>query len=141
SAMPAATRSGTPPGPARAPKRRRRSVPSSISSSSMRCCAKAQCRSASSNGGSANGPRRAPELGLKGDNMRYLIALALGVSGVALHAPVAAQTAPAAASAEDARFETFGERIVDEYLKLNPVYATTLGEHRYDAQMPDVSAK
>src|SRR5581483_1267756 len=136
SARPAATRSGTPPGPARAPKRRRRSVPSSISSSSTRCCAKAQCRS-----GSANGPRRAPEPGLKGDNMRYLIALALGVSGVAVHAPVAAQTAPAAASAEDARFETFGERIVDEYLKLNPVYATTLGEHRYDAQMPDVSAK
>ena len=43
-------------------------------------------------------------------------------------------------TAQDARFEKFGDRVVDEYLKLDPVTATQVGEHRYDALLPDVSA-
>lgn len=48
--------------------------------------------------------------------------------------------APAIQVSEDARFEAFGDRVFDEYLKLDPVSATQQGEHRYDALLPDVSA-
>ncbi|HEU5481732.1 MAG TPA: DUF885 domain-containing protein [Sphingomicrobium sp.] len=71
--------------------------------------------------------------------MRILIALAVGASAIPLSAPVTAQPI-AQASAEDSRFEAFGDRIVDEYLRLNPVSATQLGDHRYDDRLPDVSA-
>jgi uncharacterized protein (DUF885 family) len=70
--------------------------------------------------------------------MRLLTAFAIGVAAIAT--PAAAAPATAAATSEDARFQAFGDRIVDEVLKLNPVYATQLGDHRYDAWMPDVSA-
>ena len=69
--------------------------------------------------------------------MRLLTALAIGVAAVA--APAAAAPETAAATSEDARFQAFGDRVVDEYLKLSPVNATQLGDHRYDALMPDVS--
>lgn len=71
--------------------------------------------------------------------MRSLLALAIGVAVVTS----SAATAPAVAAVkanEDARFEAFGDRIVDEVLKLNPVYATVTGDHRYDARLTDVSA-
>jgi uncharacterized protein (DUF885 family) len=70
--------------------------------------------------------------------MRLLTALAIGVAAIAT--PAASQPTTAAATSEDARFEAFGDRAVDEYLKLNPINATQLGDHRYDALMPDVSA-
>jgi uncharacterized protein (DUF885 family) len=70
--------------------------------------------------------------------MRLLTAFAIGVAAIAT--PAAAAPTTAAATSEDARFQAFGDRIVDEVLKLNPVYATQLGDHRYDAWMPDVSA-
>jgi uncharacterized protein (DUF885 family) len=41
---------------------------------------------------------------------------------------------------EDARFAAFGDRVVDEYLKLSPISATQLGDHKYDNRLPDVSA-
>ena len=69
--------------------------------------------------------------------MRLLTALAIGVAVVA--APAASAPETAAATSEDARFQAFGDRVVDEYLKLSPVNATQLGDHRYDALMPDVS--
>jgi uncharacterized protein (DUF885 family) len=69
--------------------------------------------------------------------MRLLTALAIGVAAVA--APAASAPETAAATSEDARFQAFGDRVVDEYLKLSPVNATQLGDHRYDALMPDVS--
>jgi uncharacterized protein (DUF885 family) len=72
--------------------------------------------------------------------MRYLLALAIGISAVALTGPVAARPATATVTAEDARFTAFSDRIVEEYLKLSPVNATQLGDHRYDALLPDVSA-
>ena len=70
--------------------------------------------------------------------MRSLLALAIGIAAVT--SPAATPLAAAAVQSEDARFEAFGDRIVDEYLKLNPVSATQLGDHRYDAMLPDVSA-
>ncbi len=70
--------------------------------------------------------------------MRILLALAIGAAAVCSLAVVA--PADAAATNEDARFTAFGDRVVDEYLKLDPVSATQLGDHRYDALMPDVSA-
>src|SRR5690349_15430975 len=70
--------------------------------------------------------------------MRLLTALAIGVA--AIPTTVAAAPATNVAKSEDARFEAFGDRIVDEYVKLDPIYATQLGEHRYDALMTDVSA-
>ena len=71
--------------------------------------------------------------------MRILLALAIGVAAVS--SPAIAAPSNAARTNEDARFTAFGERIVDEFLKLDPVSATQLGDHRYDALLPDVSAK
>ena len=58
---------------------------------------------------------------------------------VAPPASTAAPPAPAAAS-ETARFAAFSDRIVDEVLRLEPVNATQLGDHRYDHLLPDASA-
>jgi uncharacterized protein (DUF885 family) len=70
--------------------------------------------------------------------MRILLALAIGAAAVS--SPAIAAPAAAAASAEDARFGAFGEGVVDQFLKLDPVGATQLGDHRYDALLPDASA-
>ena len=71
--------------------------------------------------------------------MRILLALAIGVAAVS--SPSIAAPSNAAATNEDARFTAFGERIVDEFLKLDPVRATQLRHHRHDALLPDLSAK
>jgi uncharacterized protein (DUF885 family) len=78
----------------------------------------------------------------KGIQMRLMYALAIGVAdiGASLASPVSANAAAVRAS-ENARFAAFSDRIVDEYLKLDPVTGTQLGEHRYDALLPDVSAR
>src|SRR6476620_11628603 len=75
---------------------------------------------------------------MKGASMRLLTALAIGVAAVATTS--ASVPVTAAATSEDARFQAFGDRAVDEYLKLSPVSATQLGDHRFDAMMPDASA-
>ena len=73
--------------------------------------------------------------------MRHWVALAIGVAAIVTPATVAlAPAAAARAVAEDARFAAFGDRIVDQYLKSDPVGATQLGDHRYDSRLPDVSA-
>jgi uncharacterized protein (DUF885 family) len=69
--------------------------------------------------------------------MRILIALAIGVAAVSSSAIAA--PASRAAIGEDARFTAFGDRVVDQFLKFDPVSATQLGDHRYDALLPDVS--
>ncbi|HEY1143292.1 MAG TPA: DUF885 family protein, partial [Sphingomicrobium sp.] len=71
--------------------------------------------------------------------MRTLLALAIGVAAVTSPA-MAAPAAAAVPAKEDARFEAFANRVVDDLLRLDPVNATQIGEHRYDAQFPDVSA-
>ena len=70
--------------------------------------------------------------------MRLLTAIAIGVATVGT--AVGSAPVTAAATSEDARFQAFGDRAVDEYLRLNPVNATQTGEHRYDGMLPDVSA-
>ena len=69
--------------------------------------------------------------------MRIMTALAIGVAAIAT--PVVAAPTTTAATNEDARFSAFGDRMVDEYVKLDPISATQLGEHRYDALLTDVS--
>jgi uncharacterized protein (DUF885 family) len=39
----------------------------------------------------------------------------------------------------DQRFEQLARQYVDDLLKLNPEFATSLGEHRYDAELDDYS--
>jgi uncharacterized protein (DUF885 family) len=71
--------------------------------------------------------------------MKLFVALAIGTAAIA--SPVTAKPAKAsAASSEDTRFNAFGDRVVDEILKLDPVAATQAGDHRYDALLTDASA-
>ena len=69
--------------------------------------------------------------------MRIFLAFAIGAA--VCSSPIVASAAPIATN-EDARFTAFGDRVVDEYLKLDPISATQLGDHRFDAILPDVSA-
>ena len=71
--------------------------------------------------------------------MRIVVALLVGVA--AITAPVFVTPALSAeAASEDARFVAFGDRMVDELLKLQPVLATQAGDHRVDNALPDMSA-
>jgi uncharacterized protein (DUF885 family) len=71
--------------------------------------------------------------------MRIVVALLVGVA--AITAPVFVTPALSAeAASEDARFVAFGDRMVDELLKLQPVLATQAGDHRFDNALPDMSA-
>ncbi len=72
--------------------------------------------------------------------MRLIYALSLSVATIGFPF-VAPASAAIERTNEDGRFDTFSDRIVDEYLRLDPVTATQIGEHRYDALLPDVSAK
>ena len=56
-------------------------------------------------------------------------------------APVAAAhaAAPASDAATDARFAGLSKQWLDGWLKLNPVSATQIGEHRYDSEVDDLS--
>ncbi len=67
--------------------------------------------------------------------------LALGVLGVAA-LPLKGLTlaAPAAGSGADAGFANLAARWLDAMARLSPVSATQLGDHRFDAEMDDVSA-
>src|SRR3954467_5701020 len=55
-----------------------------------------------------------------------LIALAVGV---------VARATPA-----DIAFESTAKAFIEDYLRLNPEHATSLGDHRYDGQLSDYSA-
>src|SRR5690349_9016872 len=50
-----------------------------------------------------------------------------------------AASALSAANAEDQKVESFFKAYLDEYFRLQPVQATKLGDHRFDAQLEDVS--
>ena len=70
-----------------------------------------------------------------------IIALALASGS----SPVLAkeQSRPAAAATAhtaDARFPRLSARFIGSLARLSPVYATVLGDHRYDAQLPDMTA-
>jgi len=50
------------------------------------------------------------------------------------------QPALASAPSADAKFEALGRRFVDEFGRYAPVYATALGDHRYDGELDDLGA-
>jgi uncharacterized protein (DUF885 family) len=52
-------------------------------------------------------------------------------------ADTAAATAP---SASDAAFADLSQRWLDGFMKINPVNATSIGDHRFDGEIDDVSA-
>src|SRR5204863_3567799 len=57
---------------------------------------------------------------------------ALGLAAVAMPA--------AAAAAADQRFEALGARYIDQLARFSPIGATQLGDHRFDAELDDLSA-
>jgi uncharacterized protein (DUF885 family) len=60
---------------------------------------------------------------------------------VTLVLPLAAWRADAATpTAADAKFEAAARRFVDEFGRYSPVSATQLGDHRFDAELDDLSA-
>ena len=73
-----------------------------------------------------------------------LLALALAAcQGQAPTTPPAdaAGAATAAESAQDAAFAALAARFLDEGLALSPVSATQIGDHRFDAELDDLSAE
>jgi uncharacterized protein (DUF885 family) len=66
-----------------------------------------------------------------------------GLAGCAMLMPSpAAKPAPSLApTATDAAFEAVSKRYLDEMIALTPVNATSLGDHRFDAELDDVSVK
>lgn len=53
---------------------------------------------------------------------------------------VVALPATADTPTADAQFEALGQRFVDEFGRYAPVYATALGDHRYDGELDDLGA-
>jgi uncharacterized protein (DUF885 family) len=69
-------------------------------------------------------------------------AVAAGLVGCAMIAPQAPTPAPPSGpTATDTAFEAISKRYLDEMMALTPVNATSLGDHRFDGQLDDVSAK
>ena len=68
-------------------------------------------------------------------------ALAATICAVSLAPPgaIAQETAPSARS-EDARFAALSKRWLDGVMRENPVWATRLGDHRFDGELDDLSA-
>ena len=70
--------------------------------------------------------------------------LALAMAGCAV--PQAGENTPQSASqlseaGQNAAFETLGRHYLDRMAEQNPVFATGLGNHAYDGELPDVSAQ
>ena len=66
-----------------------------------------------------------------------LARLHVALFALALVSLPASAAAPATASA---RFEALGQRYVAEFGRYSPVYATALGDHRFDGELDDLSA-
>ncbi len=65
-----------------------------------------------------------------------LAALALLPAEAARPAP---QARAAQAPAADARFQALAKRFLSEAMRLSPVEATAMGDHRFDSLLPDIS--
>jgi uncharacterized protein (DUF885 family) len=63
----------------------------------------------------------------------------LALASIALAMLAALPAARAAATDADARFAALSARYVDEFGRHSPVYATALGDHRFDAELDDMS--
>ena len=72
--------------------------------------------------------------------MRSSIARFAVLSAVWLALAVLALPAYAAQPTADARFEALSQRFIGEFGRYSPVYATSLGDHRFDAELDDLSA-
>ena len=71
-----------------------------------------------------------------------LAAALAGCKGEAPHSPASAQDAAPSAtatSAADAAFAALSKRYLDEAMALSPVWATQIGDHRFDAEIDDLS--
>src|SRR5688572_18718310 len=76
--------------------------------------------------------------------LRTLSALVLlaGLCACAPQAKVRSESAPSAMTPPaDAEFSRFAREYLDWYYAQNPVRATGLGIHRYDSELPDLSAE
>ena len=79
--------------------------------------------------------------------MKLRHALLLAVAALALTAPAAAFAKPkpvaekVASKVANTAFAVISKRYVASMTRFSPTSATTLGEHRYDALLPDISAK
>ena len=78
---------------------------------------------------------------------RHLAAASLAVLALTLSAGAAGAIRPTKAHAaapargQEARFKTLAARYIATLARLSPTEATTLGDHRYDALLPDVSTR
>ena len=78
--------------------------------------------------------------------MKLRHALPFALAALALTAPAAAQAKPrpvaqkVAGKVANAAFAAIAKRYIAARTRFSPTEATTLGEHRYDAQLPDISA-
>lgn len=76
--------------------------------------------------------------------MKPLSLALLPLAALALLPAAAVPPAPAANSAlarqADLQFEAISKRFLSEAMRLSPVEATAMGEHKYDALLPDMSA-
>jgi uncharacterized protein (DUF885 family) len=76
--------------------------------------------------------------------MRRAAALLLAAAAPPLFAGCAADVATSSARSEqpaDAAFATLAQRYLDGFASLNPSYATSLGDHRFDDKVTDMSAE
>jgi uncharacterized protein (DUF885 family) len=73
---------------------------------------------------------------MKTSRRRVVAALGSSVLAPLLASPAWAQTG----SHADRGFETLGRRWLDRSMRLSPISATTMGDHRFDARLDDVSA-
>ncbi|MFM5954487.1 MAG: DUF885 domain-containing protein, partial [Novosphingobium sp.] len=76
---------------------------------------------------------------------RYALLAALPLAALAVTAlPADAAKKPASAAHAprgDAAFKALADRFIASAMRLSPVEATALGEHRYDSQLPDITAR
>jgi len=69
------------------------------------------------------------------------LVLLAGLCACAPRATVAREPSPAMSTPADAEFSRFCREYLDWYYEQNPVRATGLGIHLYDARLPDLSAE
>ena len=72
--------------------------------------------------------------------MRPSIARFAVLSAAWLALAILALPAFAAQPAADARFEALSQRFIGEFGRYSPVYATSLGDHRFDGELDDLGA-
>ncbi|MFN3311670.1 MAG: DUF885 domain-containing protein, partial [Thermomonas sp.] len=69
-----------------------------------------------------------------------LTTLLAGCGGPQTPPPPAIGTATAPASDANAAFAALSRQAVDDWMRLSPVAATQAGDHRFDAELDDLSA-